>query len=301
MKKWIAGGFIAASLTLVAGTAHADSVVTLKPGDFDSALRDVRSAGHEGFLDPDGLAIWTDDNSSQAKVAEYWDVASQNLPDSVSMGWSGTDPQPGTQIVFDFDQTPGNGNDFNILVGEPVYGNDFWLTGGSSADAHGVCPETGGGFGSDCHGTLSEWKQAISNADVKAYGFSLGSGIKGSGVIHSVNVDGTQYRFSGTPDTPTQPTPTDTTGTVTASKKVHPHRVVVHVHLSTAKLSAGQSQGMPLTWKVTKDGKRVYKSTMGAGQKASFPVKFRHHTGRHTVQVLANGGVVKTVTVRTGR
>jgi hypothetical protein len=295
-KMLLVAGIALTLSGLSMSAAQADSTVTLHPGDFDQNLRDVRSAGHEGFLD-DGLAVWTDDNSGQAKVAEYWDVASQNLPASVVLNWSGTSPQPGSQIVFDFDQTSGNGNDFNILVGEPVYGNDFWLTPGSSAAAHGVCPETGGGFGSDCHGTLQEWQQAIPNAKVGAYGFSLGSGIKGAGVIHSVAVDSTTYRFS---DASSAPTPMDVTGTSSIRVINHPKTKVAKARLVTDPLLPGTVRGLRLHWVVKKDNHTVYNARVGADQSSTVNVKFKHHTGRHTVTVYKNGVIDSSKTVRTG-
>ena len=38
------------------------------------------------------------------------------------------------QIVFDADGISGNGNDWNILVGETVYGGNWWLSNGSTLD-----------------------------------------------------------------------------------------------------------------------------------------------------------------------
>ncbi len=53
--------------------------------------------------------------------------------------------------MFDVDGTTGNGNDYNILVGEPTYyGENWWLTNGSSAEAKAADPSGGndGGNGS---------------------------------------------------------------------------------------------------------------------------------------------------------
>ena len=57
-------------------------------------------------------------------------------------------------------------------------------------------PHTGGGSGSDYHGTLDEWRAAFPNANVMAFGFSLGSGVKGDGVINSITFAGTTYTFA---------------------------------------------------------------------------------------------------------
>ena len=78
--------------------------------------------------------------------------------------------------MFDKDQTTGNSNDDNILVGEQVYSTnpagqpltDWWYTGGTAkAATRGItCPSTTGGSGSDCHGTLAQWAAALTTAKV---------------------------------------------------------------------------------------------------------------------------------------
>src|SRR4029079_12975129 len=114
--------------------ASAATVVTIRQADLIAPLSDTRPAGHVTFL-TDGLHVQTDDTTSDAKAAEYF-ALSGALPATASMVWFGTDARPGQQLVFDVDATTGNGNDFNILVGEPtVYGDTWWLTAGSSADA----------------------------------------------------------------------------------------------------------------------------------------------------------------------
>ena len=94
----------------------------------------------------DGLHVWTEGNTSTDKAAEYVGVPTQGIPATASLNWIGTQPQPGSQIVFDVDSDRTNDNTWNILVGEPVYGDDFWYPGGTTrALAHGVtCRPTGG-------------------------------------------------------------------------------------------------------------------------------------------------------------
>ena len=138
LKHAIPAAFIALGLVAAASPAHAVTVKQVRQSDFIAALKDTRSAGHFEFL-TEGLHVWTDDTSSQAKVAEYFPVTGALPSTSRWTGWSGSAPlrQPGVQIVFDVDATTGNGNDFNMLVGEPVYGvdgsgnvTDWWLTNG---------------------------------------------------------------------------------------------------------------------------------------------------------------------------
>ena len=57
-------------------------------------------------------------------------------------------------------------------------------------------PSTRGGFGSDNHGTLDQWRTDFPNAVVKAFGFSLGSGVLGDWVDDAMNFNGTSYTFA---------------------------------------------------------------------------------------------------------
>jgi hypothetical protein len=82
----------------------------------------------------------------------------------------------------DFEGTDGRDG---ILVGEPVYGANWWLAEGEDfvkADA----PHVGGGSGSQWYGTLDEWSAAFPAATTISVGYSLGSGIHGGGVIDSM-------------------------------------------------------------------------------------------------------------------
>ena len=105
-----------AASSLAAAPANAATVVQVRPADLITSLTDVRSAGHYDFL-AEGIHVKTDDASSNAKVALYFPVTGA-LPTSGSIEWYGTTAQPGVQIVFDKDQTAGNSNDDNLLVGE---------------------------------------------------------------------------------------------------------------------------------------------------------------------------------------
>ena len=57
-------------------------------------------------------------------------------------------------------------------------------------------PVTGGGSGSPWHGTLDQWRAAFPDANVVAFGFSLGSGVQGDGVINAINFAGDRYTFA---------------------------------------------------------------------------------------------------------
>ena len=178
------------------GVVNAADAVLYVPESFVPVLSDTRDAGHYEVVGT-GLHIWTDDNSSQAKVAEYVaaDVALADIgePTLEYTANTGTIP-PGYQLVVDFD---GNGTPDGILVGEPsFYGNDWWASNGSAQFVKDGAPLHTGGFGSANHGTLEQWRAAFPNAVVKAFGFSLGSGVEGDGVLNAINFNGTRYTFA---------------------------------------------------------------------------------------------------------
>jgi hypothetical protein len=204
-----AAGLAVAATALAVSPAQAATVTQVRTNDLVTSLNDVRSAGHYNFL-AEGVHVKTDDLSSQSKVALYFPMTG-DLPTSGSMEWYGTVNQPGAQIVFDKDQTTGNNNDYNVLVGEQVYSTgaagqpltDWWYTGGTTkAATNGItCPSTTGGSGSDCHGTLAQWATALTTERVYAGGFSLGSGVQGDGVVRAVNIGETSYTFTSTAKT----------------------------------------------------------------------------------------------------
>lgn len=168
---------------------------------------DTRTAGH--YQAESGvLHIWTDDTSSQAKVAGY---LATSIP-LASVTGAALDYTlvsgivPGTQLVVDIN---GDGAGDGILVGEPVYGDDFWLSNSATAEFKALAPHVGGGFGSENHGLLTEWAAAAPDATVVAVGFSLGSGVHGEGYVNGLVVAGTTYSFvsynAGTPGAPGVP------------------------------------------------------------------------------------------------
>lgn len=169
---------------------------------------DTRSAGHLEYVDG-GLHVWTDDNSSQAKVSEG---RAANFPlhdtGTISLDWTGSTPPPGVNLFVNFG-ADGTGT----LVYESVYGQDLWLTNGSSAAVKAHAPVNGGGNGSQWHGTIDQWLTAYPDATVTGFAYSLGSGVLGGGVIHSVTVNCATYAFDYEREVPVQPEPTVSTET----------------------------------------------------------------------------------------
>lgn len=298
-----AAAVAATCLVTSAQAVGSPTTVTIRHSDLLPALSDTRSAGHVTFLG-DGLGLVTDDSTSQAKAAEYFPVSGA-LPDSASLSWYGTQPQPGQQIVFDYDAITGNGNDYNILVGEPVYGGNWWLTNGSSADAKAADPSgaADGGNGSIWFGTLADWKAAMPNARVLAGGFSLGSGVKGSGVIASITYDNTTYRFTNVPAAASAPIvagprSVDAQGFVEAAKVATRRGVLVTVNLVSTKLPDGTVLGARLDWRITVDGATVFSTRQQADDRDGWTGRFAKKTGKHVVKVFKNGVPSRRLVVR---
>lgn len=151
---------------------------------------DTRSAGHVEYV-TGGLHVWTDDATSNAKVSEG---IAANFPlkntGALSLAWTGSTPPPGINLFVNFG-ADGNGT----LVYEAVYGQDLWLTNGSSAAVKAKAPVNGGGNGSQWHGTITQWLSVYPDAQVVGVAYSLGSGVKGDGVISSITAGCTKYTF----------------------------------------------------------------------------------------------------------
>ena len=307
LKLAVPAAIIALGLVAAASPAHALTVKQVRKADFVTALSDTRAGGHYEFLN-EGIHLYTDGDISATspnpyKVAEYFALTGE-LPASVSYKWFGTTNQPGAQIVFDKDQTTGNNNDYNVLVGEQVYSTnqpgqpltEWWYTGGTAKAAlNGItCPSTTGGFGSDCHGTLAQWATALTSERVYAGGFSLGSGVKGDGVLQSMTYGDTSYVYTNTPAVVAK----DVTGTVTAKVK---RNVKAKITLTADALAAGTTQAKALSWKITVDGKSVVAFDQNAGQVSKFVYSFGKHTGTHKVVVYKNGVKSTTVKVKTNK
>ena len=163
---------------------------------------DTREKGHVEYVDG-GLHVWTDDASSQAKVSEGMAV-SFPLHDVgvLDLGWSGTTPAPGINLFVDFG-ADGSGT----LVYESVYGQDLWLTNGSSAAVKAKAPSHTGGNGSENHGTIDQWLTVYPDATVTGIAYSLGSGVHGDGVITSITVGCATHMFDLEREVPVQPEP----------------------------------------------------------------------------------------------
>jgi len=180
----------------VAVPANAASAVLYVPDDFVPSLSDTRATGHYELVGT-GLRLYTDGATSTDKVAEY--VATSTPLATVgepSLAFTNTSAggTPGFQLLVDFDA---DGTTDGILVGEPgSYGDDWWLNNAAKEFVKASAPSTTGGSGSAHHGTLDQWRTVFPDANVTAFGFSLGSGVKGDGVLNAINFAGTSYTFA---------------------------------------------------------------------------------------------------------
>lgn len=156
-------------------------------------LSETRAQGHNELVDG-GLHIWTESNTSLDKAAGYYafsapltSITSGSLNYSAAFGIP-----PGMQLVVDID---GNSAPDGILVGEAVYGANWWLTNSATPAFKAGAPHTGGGNGSNWFGTLSEWGISFPSAQVIAVGYSLGSGVHGDGIIISITFGCNVFTF----------------------------------------------------------------------------------------------------------
>ncbi|PJI94272.1 hypothetical protein [Luteimicrobium subarcticum] len=172
---------------------------------------DTRSAGHDVFV-PGGLHVFTDDTSSEAKAAGYHatDVAlaDAGVPRLDLTATQGT--APGLQLVTDFD---GDGTADGILVGEAVYGDDWWVPASAASFVRSAAPSHAGGAGSEDHGTLPAWSAAFPQARVLAVGYSLGSGVRGDATVTGIEAGCVRYTFDVA--APTEPAVPGTLATAT--------------------------------------------------------------------------------------
>ena len=200
MKKHLGlAAVLGVGLTVALATpavAAADDTIYV-PDDFVPALSDTRATGHYELTEDGGLRLWTTGSTSTDKVAEY--VATDSplaLVGEPGLDYANTSGGgvPGFQLVVDFD---GDGSEDGILIGEPgVYGDDWWLNNAAEQFVKDGAPIQSGGSGSLWHGTLDQWRSAFPEAVVAAFGFSLGSGVKGDGVLNAINIGDTRYTFA---------------------------------------------------------------------------------------------------------
>lgn len=167
------------------------------PARYDAAYdySETRATGHFQPNTDGSLHIWTEGATSTDKVALYHSVS---IPlasvSSVALNYTATFGVPASsQLVVDI---TGDGVGDGILVGEPVYGDNLWLSNSATDAFKNGAPHTGGGYGSAWYGTLAEWAAQFGSATIVGAGFSLGSGVHGDGTVHSLQVGAESLTFT---------------------------------------------------------------------------------------------------------
>lgn len=192
------------------GTAACATTATAASTGVDAAgwsFAESKSGGHHEYVDG-GLHVWTDAGDlSLAKSAGY---VGTNFPLSaagaVSMDFSKVDDDTvaaaGINLTL-FEGTTWKGN----LVFEPLF-DKWWISKPIAGLPAGPNP----GY-QKAYGTLDEIIAAYGTAgtdlNVRAVGYSLGSGAVGDEVIHSITAGCTTFTFDLAPVAAT-PTPTVT-------------------------------------------------------------------------------------------
>ena len=134
------------------------------------------------------------------------------------------------------------------------------------------------------------------DAKLYAVGFSLGSGVKGDGVIHDIQVGDTDYQFTDEPAITTA----DVTGDATVTQVDKRGAQIVKVDIATDPLGANQVEGRKLWFKITDNDDVVYHAKLGAGDEAHVQLRFPDGTGKHKVVIFKGGEVDQKVVVKTG-
>lgn len=220
-RKIIAFGALVAALVAVALVSLSQSASAATTSVTESSgwnFSETRSAGHYTFTNV-GLHVWTDDASSLAKVAGYsppGDVSTSLSAVAAgpepSLSWTGTSPQPGYQLVISTD------DGVKILVGEPVYGDKWWMPNSYCNTWCDTLPITYVGGGGSAHSaTLDQWSAALDESNVVSIGFSLGSGVEGDGTIHSLTLGSDCYKFGADVVVPTTTTTTESSQSSTTT------------------------------------------------------------------------------------
>ncbi|HEY4225381.1 MAG TPA: hypothetical protein VGM70_06175 [Pseudolysinimonas sp.] len=158
-----------------------------------------KSGGHHEYV-ASGLHIWTDGSGSSDKSAGY---VSTSFPLSqagtTNLGYANGSGQsaPGLQLSVYV-----NGAFFGNLVDEPLF-TGWWSSHAVTGMPAGPNPSYQLSYGS-LNDYLFAWaQQGVTNVQVEAVGYSLGSGAKGDGIVTSITAGCSSYSFSSKTYAPT--------------------------------------------------------------------------------------------------
>ena len=206
---------LAALAPSIASANCAEPILIDSQGEYDaafskSAANDTR-AGGRAVLEDGGLHVFTvpgatppaGDTRDQRKVTGYYDVTDevllrdQTAQSNYDIAYTGTatpaTATPGYQLVIDFD---GDSTPDGILIGEDVYGENWWLNNEARQFVKDRAPKESGG-GSPNNGDLDQWVAAFPNAEILSFGYSLGSGVDADYTITKLTFGCNAFVFDG--------------------------------------------------------------------------------------------------------
>lgn len=151
-----------------------------------------KSGGHHEYV-ASGLHIWTDGSGSDDKSAGYhatdFPLSQVGIP---ALGYANTSGEsaPGLQLTVYV-----NGVFFGNLVNEPLFPK-WWSSHAVAGLPSGPNPSYQLSYGSIDDYLFAWAQQGITDVQVKAVGYSLGSGAKGDGIVTSVTAGCVDYAFT---------------------------------------------------------------------------------------------------------
>lgn len=151
-----------------------------------------KSGGHHEYV-TSGLHIWTDGSGSSDKSAGYhatdFPLSQVGIP---TLGYANTSGEsaPGLQLTVYV-----NGAFFGNLVDEPLFPK-WWSSHAVTGLPSGPNPGYQLSYGSIDDYLFAWAQQGITDVQVKAVGYSLGSGAKGDGIVTSVTAGCVNYAFT---------------------------------------------------------------------------------------------------------
>jgi hypothetical protein len=156
------------------------------------AFGESKSGGHHDYVSS-GLHIWTDGSGSNDKSAGYhatdFPLSQVGVP---SLGYANTSGEsaPGLQLTVYV-----NGAFFGNLVDEPLFPK-WWSSHAVAGLPSGPNPGYQLSYGSIDDYLFAWAQQGVTDVQVKAVGYSLGSGAKGDGIVTSVTAGCVSYAFT---------------------------------------------------------------------------------------------------------
>lgn len=196
---------LTAALPGIASANSCGNTAITSQTQFDQAFNgpdnDTRSAGHN-VMTPDGLHVYTDDSTSNAKAAKYMTADGRLLSSQTAdsnYGLTETNNsggKPGYNLVVDLNGADAGG--YDQLVWEPdVYGDVWWST-------HPLVGTTNAsGEGSPYNGTLQNISENYPQATISEFGYSLGSGVQGDNTLTQIKFGCNTFSFGFTNHAPT--------------------------------------------------------------------------------------------------